>query len=1513
MIFNYGIFLIFIFLYIFIAFHTSLINCIYINEDEFLFSSSISEQENHKLSCKKHNETYYYCKPTDLQINDKNYILSTDEINAHSYENDIYDENYYSNSLNKKGVEFDLEIISGEVKIYRYLCKYTSCPVDLNSTSEDLIELFPILGYLSDTITANNIIKNLAVYKKYCMIVQCINSNNESCIYKIKYHKIENYKKLKNGQKFIKYIKNEYENEYIDDKYIIPLNTISTTYIDLIVYSGDAFFLLNDGTYNDYNFSYEIEDLGTNERAIFKPNYSTKNTKISYMNFENKIHIRSNQYGAIYYLYIKVFKEGEFKEQFPMEMTKMYSIMSNRYMEINFKSTNIINYYIVFNPINCDLKINKSERKQKENITTSDKDARFDYGITKSINYTITKDDRTNKNENKCLFMISSYKYDINNSYILLPESKPFTVILNSERDTARILFPFASSIRHPKILLRISLYSLNNIIVKIKVGSEEIEESISQTNDFLISKEKFPNIEKFTLNKTCPIIITLKCNNITSDDNAKTIFLDFNIKTLADVPYLIRSGDLFSDIVLNNKIQYYLAILEKNSTGFIFLNFKRGTGIIYGKVFKNTKNADIRDDVGNILFPKDNDPNLLSFNALDQQLVFNETITKDCNPNCYMIFGIKPNKINGTKNTNFDYENEKFFSEYSLILKYLNQDESSKNYIYLENDNFVIGKIVNNESDYYEFELPENKLRNKLIIDFQSENCKIELCFNNTNFSDKNNCHIFEGNGENQIFKMNISNFINKDINSSYNSNYLRIKIELKNSISNNFDTKYKLRLTAHFHLLENITTINTNLPIHCNSLISENNEYYSDFLINLNQFEYYEFIELYALSNEEIDNLEILAKIVDSDIFRTNMKNNTKMLWPDKNNSTSYNYSSVESGHSNILKFDISKSESLKILIRVYNKKEYNITLITNLIRKNEVLFPVYNTKQLMNVHREYTTITQMPYNCSYKIQLKSLEKNSQFSLHYSHNLILGYNDKFILNINKSAQFGELKIRATNSTNKEENNICLFEYSKLEKNFSLDEIEYWNKNTFAYEKIESLLYYFKVEKNGKNIIFNFIFNELRTNDKNERRDSNSSELFEIKGYLINEIELNELKTDNIKNLSSLKSFNGNYNLALQQANIIFKEEDLNTNSNESDYILIRIDKNEVNERVYNYISCTITVFSQNNTNKVIPSNIYITNSFFKNSTNSELKHYYNISEFHENRRMFLEFSSTSKDINIKIFNSIDKDNLKEVKVHQIKSQEEIGKHLIDINKTLENETLKNPILLVECTKSNLENNIFYTFRYIQKSINYTFKFNYEKKIQYQINKNNIKITINKIKNNQKNLISKCNYYARVYNNLDEDDNLHILTSFKEEIPILDYSILYNDNILNKTNDSFDIDLNITLKNNEKLAIDVIAEIFETFTISKEFLAYERIIPENDDEKKHIYYIIFLFCGIFLIFALILTFCICCYKTKNKKLGEQVKKISFVLGDGEEKFKKERDATICSENYQDEEEDGLY
>ena len=31
--------------------------------------------------------------------------------------------------------------------------------------------------------------------------------------------------------------------------------------IDLIVYSGDAFIILNDGNFNDYDFQYKIENL----------------------------------------------------------------------------------------------------------------------------------------------------------------------------------------------------------------------------------------------------------------------------------------------------------------------------------------------------------------------------------------------------------------------------------------------------------------------------------------------------------------------------------------------------------------------------------------------------------------------------------------------------------------------------------------------------------------------------------------------------------------------------------------------------------------------------------------------------------------------------------------------------------------------------------------------------------------------------------------------------------------------------------------------------------------------------------------------------------------------------------------------------------------------------------------------------------------------------------------------------------------------------------------------------
>ena len=1545
MIFNNDFILKCIFLYILIIFTFSFTSCIFINEDISFSSSLLGEKYTNLSNNSNEAEKIYSYEPKPVSQAYKIYNLdgSSDNINVHTYDTYVYSYESESKYLNKKGVEFNIEILSGEVKIYQYLCNYKKCEINFNS--KKLNELFPILGYLSFTVKADEIIDKL--YSKnnnnqvYSIIIHCLNITGNNCSYGIKIHKIERYKKLNNGEKLLKYIKKDNANEYIDDKYIIPLNTHSKTIFDLIVYSGDAFLLLTDGTYNDYNMDYTIQDLGLNQRAIFEPKNNDDNNYDN-ISFENKIHVRTNE-GAIYYIYVQIIPDDkENKEVLPMEMTIMYSIINSTNITLYSNLTNEENYYIIFNPINCDLEINHFCENEKHMLITKEQNATIEYETMKSsIKYEIKKYSQTHIDENKCFFMINSYYYNRNNSYILLPESKPFRAILNSDMDTIRMIFPFATTKKNPKILLRISLYSLNDIFLTINFGSNFIEQYCSQSTDILLSKENIPDIEELTINKSCPIIITAKyINNI--NDNNNNVVLDFNIKTLTNVPYFIKSEEFFSDSVLNNNKQYYMSILKKNSTGFILLNFKRGTGIIYANIYKYSNKDEIRDQNGNIILPSDKPTD--SFNYLEQKFFFNESNTKDCDEYCYLIFGITPSKMIEDETNDKNPKDENYFSEYSLVLKYLNKNEKISNFIDLINDEFIIGNIDDNENDFYQFNFPNNQNINNLIIDYQSENCEIILCFNSDNFFNHDCCRTFKGNEENLIFKIKKEEIISY-YNYNYNDTYyiIKIKIQLKNDIFKitNFDTKYKLRLTSPIDLFEKVATIDTSLPVHCNSLIPTYNGFYSDYLININKFQDYELVQLYASSNGGTENIEIYAKIVDSYNFLEKIINN-EIIWPNKENN---DYSSSNNHQPNILKFSVNKEQSIKILIRVYISQMFNITLITNLIRKNDFLFPVSNIKQLININNESTLMKNIPYNSSYNIQIKSIEENAQIEISYgSTTRVLMHNDRFILNIDKNTKLDKFGLRSINNiknyntihdSDSEENNICFFEYSKLEEDILLDEIEQWNKNIFFYEqKKDQLLYYFEVEKVDENIIFNLIFNELNTNDKSDQRDSNSSELFQIKGYLINEYQLNDLKigkkslNDTLKSLEP--SFNGNYNLVLHQGNIIFQKEDL-ANNKDFNYVLIIINKAPVNKREYIFISCTITVFSQSKEQKnYIPSNIPLANAF--NPISQESKHYYYIRDNLYNDITIIDFSSTSGKIEIKILDSM-KEKIKSFEI--IKRQDEIGKNLIAINN---NNKLNDYIILVECDHFP-KHNLYYTLRYysVKNSID-VYPYEYNNNIISKINKNNIEITINKIKyNKDKSAVKECNYYARVYRKInieddedddhyeskdkykedddddDDDDNYNLITSFKEEIPILEQSVFYDDKVINSNPDYLTIRLNYTLKDNEKIVIDAMAEIFKD-PVHKEYLAYKRISPKKDNTRKNkIYILIFLICGIFLIFCAILITCIICYRNKNKNLKEKVDKISFALGDNNPYEKIERSVSTSSENYEEEEEDTIY
>ena len=493
--------------------------------------------------------------------------------------------------------------------------------------------------------------------------------------------------------------------------------------------------------------------------------------------------------------------------------------------------------------------------------------------------------------------------------------------------------------------------------------------------------------------------------------------------------------------------------------------------------------------------------------------------------------------------------------------------------------------------------------------------------------------------------------------------------------------------------------------------------------------------------------------------------------------------------------------------------------------------------------------------------------------------------------------------------------NNIILMKYSKIDdQNLYSEEIHFDNKNNYYYDYKKKIInstfyYYYEVKSFSESITFNSFFLEL--NDAKgikENRTTNVSELFGIKGYLVNKTLLN-----NEDQLRELKPYIGHYDLTYRQGYIIFQNEEINNyknNNNESLYILIKINQESINQRTYKNIHNIITVFKSNNNeiNNTIPSNIYLTNILSKN----EMHKYILDCFLDEEEYIFIDFSSTNdKKIKVKIYELENNGGKgKELEKKYIKKQEEIGKNIIRVTKNI------SPILLTIESIESPKKNIVYTFKYYAEKKNYIFPYKYNNSnTLYKIIRDDLLIiTIGKIKinnNNDNNNIEdiKINYYISVYkrnvdSNIKDDEDI-ILTTLKEENPYLRNKISYDDSILLNATDSFIIETNIP--KNEKCFIDITAEIvFKKDTL--EYLAYKRIVPKT--RENNLYFIIFGVSGVILILIIFLIFCIYCYKKKNQELIKTVDKISFVIGDSKES-NNNLDETMTSESYDKDSEDG--
>ena len=1414
----------------------------------------------------------------DIYQNYQLFGIKDENIKLHTYDHSIFykDKNEYKNEY--KGIQFDIQIKSGEVRIYKELCiTYPYCKKNNNTFTE----LFPISGYISEifyAIESPNPISN----HKNIIIIECLENDNNICEYNIGYHKINEYKRLNKNQRLIKYLEYSiWEKDNIkEDKYSIILHNNKSIILDLIVYSGEAFLYSDDPKFIDYNCKEKIYHLGSNERWFLNCYGINDNY------FEYKIKIRANDYGAVYQIYVQEMQDNSLIEIFPIGMTMMnYLQIENEDKEITIRNQNSNKNYpfmIMFNPINCDLKLKNI--LEKNSIITNGQDVIMDIpNPNNSITYSIKKYNQTHSEENTCLFLISSNYYNGNISYFILPESKPFRVILYSKKKSSKVIFPYASNIYKPKILLRVTIYNQYPIFLSIKLcsGEEELY-SIFHSKNILIG-----NNSEITPHKICPILI-----NLSYDGGGKEkIIIDLNIKTSNSIPYPLKSEEFFSDIVKMNGIQYYMAIISQGSRGSMLLNFRRGSGMIYGKIFDSNPKRENNDR--RFILPNKNSTDLLKYNFNEQKLYFNENNTTKCGNFCYLIIGVEPYQMNRKLN-----ENKIIFYEYSLFLRYFNKDEKFVNFIDIQSDEFIIGNInINdNPNDYFEFHFQNSANINTLIIDFQSQYCRLILAFNSKDFQDTKKTVTYEGNKNNQIFKIKKNDFISNYTDSEKDLDYLTINIKIEiNKTTDNYEKNngdYKFRMKASFDILENIITADTSIPVYCgnSSVQKENSTSYCDYIVNINKFEYYESIELYATADKK-EKLEIYEKLVETNKFIESLNNGNLVSWPNK----SIRKDNEE--HSYLLRKELVKGISFKLLIRVYLNGNSHMELNTNLIRSKNLLLPFPKYPQILGADEKGIRI-EFPKEDDYNIHFITLEGKGQVIYNKKKFTLFGNYDALIFNYKKNLKENNINLTSiafNNSKNfLDKYYICKFRYSKMNENIPLEQITLNSGGNYIYTEQNKNIFYYYISVNKtikENIPFNLVFNKLNSNDK-DYRDVNSSETFIIKGYLMNKNQFLDYQLNGkITNNSLVKNYKGNYDLSHHQVNIFFDKQNINSlweEKKDEIYIIIVIKKGNRNKRKYNFIHSTITVFLPNQEKRIVPINSYLTNHFEKNTNNTS--HLYKLNSLYEAKEMILEFSSPNNDIKYKIINSFNNNSKNEEKdldkffnKIKLKKQEEIGKDIIILKKNLDQV-----ILLVEC-KNSPKDNLEYTFKYFDGE-NYSFLYEYNPIIKKEKKNNNYEFKFNRIKykknSNKLTGFPKCNYYLRLFE-IKKNNNKtlnNISTSFFKEKPFLSNIITYDDNILKENKEEINFIKNIK---KDSFYIDIIAEILENEK-TYEYLAYYR--TDNNIEKKYFFTKknltkIGLVAGGVFILILFLIIYIRCYKKRNDDLKEKVDQISFTLG----------------------------
>lgn len=574
------------------------------------------------------------------------------------------------------------------------------------------------------------------------------------------------------------------------------------------------------------------------------------------------------------------------------------------------------------------------------------------------------------------------------------------------------------------------------------------------------------------------------------------------NISFQSDILEL-PTAQVVNNQVLPNQYLYYTSPIEPNRQGEIYINFKRGTGMLL---------AAVSFDGSTDILPTIESNNLIPFNSFENKVYVLSNYTDKCSEKCRLIIGVysEDKYSDSVKDLNYKVEFLLFFKYFGASYVKIPLNE----YI-TRTSKYFIEEEVYFGNDYYEIEVPDDT--KEILFELQSED-RIAEIRQGTNNSMNDNIWTTEENND----VLRIAHEINK-------GKIYRISLQALGTDYFEY-SRYSFKVTALKENQPNYNTITTDEISFC----PKNKENLCNFLLPVSKEDKLDTLLFFANSFE-------YEKHQDFDIFVNIISEKEEKIFPTIEKNKYNNLNQLDKQYLLIKDEVLLSNEKSFILISVHTKEVMSFKFMSS-FRKGIVSQFLYPNTRLYFLNKDETLVLKArlehenfsirPVRVFGKGKAQVVIKDEIIS---ENEINYGANNLVI------ASTAKLPIQSIKFTALEDLFVFYITYNIRAKD-NFDEALSNQKNTFlTYESQIPVSFYIKIPSNLDEYTFNVNIVDIVATS-NTAFDSN----YKIRGKIVHRDFIAKKRMYPEFDMASMEYIEGEYDPSLRIGTIHIDKESM-------------------------------------------------------------------------------------------------------------------------------------------------------------------------------------------------------------------------------------------------------------------------------------------------------------------------------------------------------------------------------